>query len=100
MFILKLSLIHQRWLRLMTNPFPFPVKTTCAYCGVGCGIIASKDEEQNIQIEGDPVHPANLGRLCSKGAALADTLELEGRLLRPEINHQPVDWDSALDIQN
>ncbi len=81
----------------MNDPFPFPVKSTCAYCGVGCGIIASKDEEQNIQIEGDPVHPANLGRLCSKGAALADTLDLEGRLLRPEINHQPVDWDSALD---
>ncbi len=80
----------------MTGPFPFPVKSTCAYCGVGCGIIASKDEAQKIRVEGDPNHPANLGRLCVKGAALADTLDLEGRLLHPEIDHQPVDWDTAL----
>ena len=46
------------------------VKTTCPYCGVGCGILASIDEEGVVSVKGDPEHPANYGRLCSKGTAL------------------------------
>ena len=72
------------------------IKTTCAYCGVGCGVIASQENGQ-VTIQGDPTHPANLGRLCSKGASLADTLDLEGRLLRPRIHGRETDWDTALD---
>ncbi|MDY6978729.1 MAG: molybdopterin-dependent oxidoreductase [Pseudomonadota bacterium] len=72
-------------------------RTTCPYCGVGCGIIASTDEAGQVSIKGDPTHPANYGRLCSKGAALGETLGLEERLLRPEVDGQSCDWDSALD---
>lgn len=73
------------------------VKTTCPYCGVGCGVIASASEEGTVTIKGDPEHPANYGRLCSKGSALAETIDLDGRLLYPEIEGQCVDWNIALD---
>ncbi|KQI73302.1 nitrate reductase [Loktanella sp. 5RATIMAR09] len=49
-------------------------------------------------IKGDPDHPANFGRLCSKGAALGETLDLDGRLLHPKINGKNADWDTALDL--
>lgn len=73
------------------------VRTTCPYCGVGCGIRVSRNTSGVINIEGDPDHPANYGRLCSKGMALAETLSLDDRLLYPEIDGQRVTWDSALD---
>src|SRR5260221_4950864 len=72
------------------------VRTTCAYCGVGCGVIATPDGRGGAGIEGDASHPANLGRLCSKGAALGETLSLEDRLLHPEIDGRRVSWDTAL----
>ena len=43
-----------------------PIRTTCAYCGVGCGIRATVTGDRTVQIEGDPDHPANRGRLCSR----------------------------------
>ena len=46
---------------------------------------------------GDPHHPANFGRLCSKGSALADTIDLDGRLLKPSIHGRDTTWDEALD---
>jgi assimilatory nitrate reductase catalytic subunit len=49
-------------------------------------------------VSGDPDHPANLGRLCSKGAALTETLSFEGRLLQPLVSGEPADWDSALNV--
>ncbi len=70
------------------------VRTACPYCGVGCGVLASADG----QIKGDPDHPANFGRLCSKGSALGETIGLEGRLLAPHINGQAAEWDVALDL--
>ncbi len=75
------------------------IKTTCPYCGVGCGIVAQvSDAEQHlVEIHGDASHPANFGRLCSKGANLADTVSLENRLLYPEVDGEPCDWDTALD---
>ncbi len=72
-------------------------KTTCPYCGVGCGILADATVEGTINIKGDPDHPANRGRLCSKGAALGETMSLEGRLLYPEIAGRRTSWDEALD---
>ncbi len=69
-------------------------RTTCPYCGVGCGVLAGADGT----IKGDPDHPANFGRLCSKGAALGETIDLEGRLLHPKINGNRADWDTALDL--
>jgi assimilatory nitrate reductase catalytic subunit len=47
------------------------VKTSCPYCGVGCGVVAEVGAGGKIAIAGDRGHPANLGRLCSKGSALA-----------------------------
>ena len=72
------------------------VKTTCPYCGVGCGVIAQLDEEGQVTINGDTHHPSNFGRLCSKGAALGDTLSMDGRLLYPEIEGNTQSWDTAL----
>lgn len=70
--------------------------TTCPYCGVGCGVLALRAASGAVEIAGDPDHPANLGRLCSKGTALADTIGLENRLLDPSINGRPASWDEAL----
>jgi len=74
------------------------VRTTCPYCGVGCGVRANviAGERQRVAIKGDTAHPANRGALCSKGTALAETLGLEGRLLEPMIDQQTVSWDQAL----
>jgi len=73
------------------------VATTCPYCGVGCGVLASRQSDGSVRIRGDPDHPANLGRLCSKGTALGETLGLEGRLLHPEVNGARTSWEVALD---
>ncbi len=70
--------------------------TTCPYCGVGCGVIASVDGQKNITVTGDKNHPANFGKLCSKGSALAETLGDEDRLLYPEIKGGRVDWGDAI----
>ncbi|NVN87666.1 MAG: molybdopterin-dependent oxidoreductase [Rhodopseudomonas sp.] len=80
---------------------PPAVRTTCAYCGVGCGILARPDGQGGATIAGDPDHPANYGRLCSKGSALGETLTLETRLLHPMLR-QPdgalaqATWDEAI----
>ena len=72
-----------------------PVKTTCPYCGVGCGVLARR-HGGTTGIAGDPSHPANFGSLCSKGSALGDTVGLDGRLLHPHIGGRQATWDEAL----
>ncbi|MDI5889964.1 nitrate reductase [Halomonas rhizosphaerae] len=72
-------------------------RTTCPYCGVGCGVLAQVDDEQMIHVEGDAQHPANYGRLCVKGSALHETLGGHGRLTRPRVDGAEVDWDTALE---
>jgi assimilatory nitrate reductase catalytic subunit len=72
------------------------IRTTCAYCGVGCGIAASVNGPRTVEIAGDPEHPANRGRLCSKGTHLGETLGLEGRLVHPEIGGRRTSWDKAI----
>ncbi len=71
--------------------------TTCPYCGVGCGIKARRGDDGHVTVAGDAHHPANHGRLCSKGLALGETTGLAGRLLAPEIGGKEADWDTALD---
>ncbi|MDI1363898.1 MAG: molybdopterin-dependent oxidoreductase, partial [bacterium] len=75
------------------------VKTACPYCGVGCGVTAvvTRDEgvSRAVSVVGDPAHPANLGRLCSKGTALGATVGLEGRLLEPTIGGRVASWTEA-----
>src|SRR5580693_1941030 len=73
------------------------VHTTCPYCGVGCGVVAMPDAAGGAAITGDKSHPANFGRLCSKGAALGETLGLETRLLHPMVDGARATWDAALD---
>ncbi|MEW6123988.1 MAG: nitrate reductase [Pseudomonadota bacterium] len=78
------------------------VRTTCPYCGVGCGVKATPDAAGGALIAGDESHPANLGRLCSKGTALGDTIGLETRLLHPLMRDASgqlarASWDAALD---
>ena len=80
---------------------PPQVRTICPYCGVGCGLLATPDGRGGAMISGDASHPANFGRMCSKGAALGDTLGLTGRLLHPMLRQRDgsfarVDWTSAL----
>src|SRR6202046_4406361 len=76
--------------------------TTCPDCGVGCGVLATPDGGGSAAIAGDPEHPANFGRLCSKGSALGETVGLEDRLLYPMIrcdkgSMERVAWSDALD---
>ncbi len=83
------------------DPALCATRTTCPYCGVGCGVLATPDGKGGAAISGDPDHPANLGRLCSKGSALGETLSLEDRLLYPMIRCkgvlERVAWSDALD---
>jgi assimilatory nitrate reductase catalytic subunit len=80
---------------------PPVVRTTCPYCGVGCGVLATPDGTGGAAIAGDTEHPANFGRLCSKGSALGETLGLDGRLTHPMLRRDGAlvrtDWDTALD---
>ena len=83
-------------------------RSTCPYCGVGCGVIIESQGEQITGVRGDPDHPANFGRLCTKGSTLALTASApvtrQTRLLYPmrrEHRHTAptrVSWDSALDF--
>ncbi|MFD2565709.1 molybdopterin-dependent oxidoreductase [Aquimarina rubra] len=79
-------------------------KTTCSYCGVGCGIIAKKDAKGVITVEGDPDHPVNKGMLCSKGMNLHHVVQDKSdRILYPEMRwskaheRQRVSWNQAFD---
>lgn len=79
-------------------------QTTCCYCGVGCGMLVESDGERIVGVQGDPDHPANYGRLCSKGMTLPLTAQsLAGRVLMPEMRatrdagRVPATWDAALE---
>ncbi|HEX5392480.1 MAG TPA: molybdopterin-dependent oxidoreductase [Rhodocyclaceae bacterium] len=81
------------------------IKTTCPYCGTGCGVIAEHDGKQILSVRGDPDHPANFGRLCTKGSTLHLTVAPETRPQRalvPELRtdkqtpRQQVTWQHAL----
>ena len=72
------------------------IKTTCPYCGVGCGVQVLV-EDTKFQIRGDQQHPANFGKLCIKGKNLADTIDNSHRLTAPTIHGESVTWDRATD---
>ena len=83
-------------------------KSTCPYCGVGCGVIIESQGNQITGVRGDPDHPANFGRLCTKGSTLHLTARAsvtrQSRLLQPLLRAQrgttpqPVSWDVALHV--
>ncbi|NLR81540.1 nitrate reductase [Chitinophaga eiseniae] len=79
-------------------------KTTCCYCGVGCGIVVEKDRQGKLHVAGDKAHPVNKGMLCSKGMNLHYTvMDTSDRLLYPEMRYhrdlprKRVSWDQALE---
>lgn len=80
------------------------IKSTCCYCGVGCGVIIKTENDKIIDVKGDPDHPANYGRLCTKGSTLHLTAKLDARALYPELRtsrnapRQRVSWDESLDF--
>ncbi|MGG7565414.1 molybdopterin-dependent oxidoreductase [Rhodovulum sp. DZ06] len=74
------------------------VRTACPYCGVGCGVIASPDGKGGAAIRGDKDHPANYGRLCSKGSALGETIDMADRLLTPKVGGRDASWDAAIGL--
>ena len=86
---------------------PRVTRSTCPYCGVGCGVLIESDGAQITGVRGDPEHPANFGRLCTKGSTLhltaSPAVARQARLLqpmhraRPGAAPQPVAWDDALD---
>jgi len=71
-------------------------KTTCPYCGVGCGVEATHTSNRIIAVSGDQQHPSNAGKLCVKGSALAETTSDKGRLLHPIVNGERTSWDDAI----
>jgi assimilatory nitrate reductase catalytic subunit len=84
------------------SPSMTTARTVCPYCGVGCGLIVEHDDSSRAAVRGDPEHPANLGGICSKGAALGETLGLEGRLLNPMLRQSngsllQLQWTDAID---
>ena len=89
-----------------TTP-PNETRSTCPYCGVGCGVIIESQAGQITGVRGDPDHPANFGRLCTKGSTLhltaTRTIAMHTRLLQPQLRPQRdapravVDWNTALD---
>src|SRR5690606_38108188 len=104
-------------LRCGSSPHPNPLpegegaghftRSTCPYCGVGCGVIIESDGSQITGVRGDPQHPANFGRLCTKGQTLhltaSPAIARQTRLLQPMQRlrrgapAQAVSWDTALD---
>ncbi len=79
-------------------------KTTCSYCGVGCGIIVKKDTSNKVYVEGDNDHPVNKGMLCSNGMNLHYVVnDVSDRILYPEMRwsrshpRERVSWDDALE---
>src|SRR5579859_6534337 len=79
------------------------IRTVCAYCGVGCGMIAHTQDGNIVGVEGDPDHPANCGRLCSKGSTLHLTVRSAARALFPELRRERnvprarASWNESLD---
>jgi assimilatory nitrate reductase catalytic subunit len=80
------------------------IKSTCCYCGVGCGVIIKTENDQIVDVKGDPDHPANFGRLCTKGSTLHLTAKLDARALYPELRtsrnapRQRATWDESLEF--
>ncbi|MGN6231149.1 MAG: nitrate reductase [Trinickia sp.] len=79
-------------------------RSTCCYCGVGCGVLIEAEHGHVTGIEGDPDHPSNFGKLCTKGRSLPLTVAGHaGRALHPEVRltreseRLPTEWSHALD---
>ena len=83
------------------------VKSVCPYCGVGCGIVMEVSGDRVVKLTGDKAHPANYGRLCTKGSTCAQAIAVSGRMDRAYIrrhdgngrdvrDHVPVAMNAAI----
>ena len=78
------------------------VRSACPYCGVGCGLVLDVKDGRVVKVAGDKAHPANAGRLCTKGKTSAEPLQAPGRLTRAQLRHSrggeqgPVDLEAAI----
>jgi len=89
---------------MTTTPTTSFKSSACAYCGVGCGVLIETDGTNIVGVRGNPDHPANFGRLCTKGATLdLAAAQIDARALYPELRlqrgalRQRVTWNDALD---
>lgn len=79
-------------------------RSTCCYCGVGCGVLIETNEGVISGVKGDPAHPANFGRLCTKGATLAQSALPTYRLQFPEhraqrgVSGTRLSWQAAQEL--
>ncbi|MEX2204866.1 MAG: nitrite reductase large subunit NirB [Myxococcota bacterium] len=82
---------------------PRETRSVCGFCGVGCGVVVLSEGDRVVGVRGDETHPANRGRLCSKGRALHETVHLPDRILQPAARRakgaplEPTRWDAALE---
>lgn len=72
-------------------------KTTCPYCGVGCGVEATIENNKIVNVKGLESHPASLGRLCVKGSSLHETQGDHQRILAPRLHGKETSWNNATD---
>lgn len=70
-------------------------KTTCPYCGVGCGVSTTVVDNKIVAVKGDENHPSNFGRLCVKGSSLHETVADTGRILTPKVFGKEASWEEA-----
>src|SRR5260370_37934528 len=89
--------------RSSRQPYVTETRGACCYCGVGCGVIVETKDGRISGVRGDPEHPANFGRLCTKGTTLHLTAHGHGRALYPELRASRASsrtrhrWDETLD---
>ena len=91
----------------LASALPNETRSTCPYCGVGCGVVIESRGAQITGVRGDPEHPANFGRLCTKGSTLHLTataaVSMQARLLQPRLRvgrgdpRRVVEWHTALE---
>jgi len=78
------------------------VKTTCAYCGVGCQIYLHVKDKELVKVSGVEGAAPNFGSLCVKGRFGYDFVHDPGRLKSPLINEngsfREASWDEALSL--
>lgn len=72
----------------MSNQALQSYTSVCPYCGVGCGMILESDGERVVRVSGDKQHPANRGRLCTKGQTSAQALTNSGRMESAFVRNQ------------
>ncbi|HET6608884.1 MAG TPA: bifunctional nitrate reductase/sulfite reductase flavoprotein subunit alpha [Rhodopila sp.] len=78
------------------------VKSVCPYCGVGCGIVMAVEDNRILKVTGDKTHPANFGRLCTKGSTCGQAVAGSGRAEKAYIrmadgqDQRPIAIDDAI----